>query len=221
LFVKGAYTWSKALNMTDDAGGAFDWNWPGIFRRNYGLANYDRTHILQMAWAWEPPIGRGRRWLSSGPASWLVGNWSLNGVFYHFSGSPFSVTASGASLNAPGNLQTADLVKPDVEKLGGVGPGQLYFDPTPFAAVTQVRFGNTGRNILRGPGVTGLDGSVFRIFPVTERLRLEFRAEAFNLTNTPRFNNPSANVTGGNFMEVRSTRDDSDRQFRLGLKLSF
>ena len=114
LFVKGAYTWSKALNMTDDAGGAFEWNWPGIFRRNYGLANYDRTHILQMAWAWEPPIGRGKRWLTSGPASWLIGNWSLNGVFYHFSGSPFSVTASGASLNAPGNLQTADQVKPEV-----------------------------------------------------------------------------------------------------------
>ena len=84
-----------------------------------------------------------------------------------------------------------------------------------------MRFGNTGRNILRGPGVTGLDGSVFRILPIAERVRLELSAEAFNVTNTPRFNNPSANVTGGNFMEIRSTRDDSDRQFRLGLKLSF
>ncbi|MEB2361358.1 MAG: hypothetical protein HUU41_08855 [Bryobacteraceae bacterium] len=86
---------------------------------------------------------------------------------------------------------------------------------------TAVRFGNTGRNVLRGPGVTGLDGSVFRIFPVTERFRLEFRAGAFNLTNTPRFNNPANSVPGGNFMEIRGTRDDSNRQFRLGLKLSF
>jgi hypothetical protein len=221
LFVKGAYTWGKALNMTDDAGGAFEWNWPGIFRRNYGLANYDRTHTLQIAWAWEPPIGRGRRWMNTGLGSWIIGNWSLNGVFYHFSGNPFNVTASGTSLNAPGNTQTADQVKPEVEKIGGIGPGQKYFDPTAFAAVSEVRFGNTGRNILRGPGVTGLDGSVFRIFPITEQFRLEFRAEAFNVTNTPRFANPSSSVTGGNFMEVRSTRDDSDRQFRLGLKLSF
>lgn len=221
LFVKGAYTWGKALNMTDDAGGAVEWNWPGIFRRNYGLAGYDRTHILQMAWVWEPPIGKGRPHLNSGIAAWIVGNWSLNGVFYHFSGVPFNVTAAGASLNAPGSVQTADQVTPEVEKPGGIGPGNKYYDPSAFAAVTAVRFGNTGRNVLRGPGVTGLDGSAFRIFPVTERFRLEFRAEAFNLTNTPRFNNPANNVTGGNFMEVRSTRDDSDRQFRLGLKLSF
>jgi hypothetical protein len=225
LFVKGAYTWSKALNMTDDAGGAFEWNWDGIFRRNYGLANYDRTHTLQMAWAWEPPVGRGRAFLNTGLASWIVGNWSINGVFYRYSGRPFTVTSSGTSVNAPGNAQTADQVRPEVIKLGGVGPGQPWFDPTAYAAVSEVRFGNTGRNSLRGPGVTGLDASIFRIFPIGERARLEFRAESFNLTNTPRFSNPTASVTGANFMEIRSTlpytATDPDRQFRLGLKLSF
>jgi hypothetical protein len=154
-----------------------------------------------------------------------VGNWSINGVFYTYSGRPFTVTSSGTSLNAPGNVQTADQVKPEVKKLGGVGPGQPYFDPTAYAAVSDVRFGNTGRNSLRGPGVTGLDASIFRIFPVNERTRLEFRAEAFNLTNTPRFSNPSNSVTGGNFMEIRSTlpytATDPDRQFRVGLKLAF
>ena len=82
-----------------------------------------------------------------------------------------------------------------MEILGNVGRGESYFDPTAFAPVTAVRFGNVGRNTLRGPGVFNLDASLFRNFKMTERWKLQFRAEAFNLTNTPAFNNPGANVS--------------------------
>jgi hypothetical protein len=69
-----------------------------------------------------------------------------------------------------------------------------------------VRFGTSGRNILRRPGAVNLDLSVFRRFPIREELNLEFRAEASNATNTPHFNNPSANINGANFLKRRLWR---------------
>jgi hypothetical protein len=101
-----------------------------------------------------------------------------------------------------------------------------------FRAITAARFGSTGRNILRGPSVVNVNASLFRTFRLTERYKLEFRAEAYNLSNTPHFNNPATNVSNmrlnadggiaslGNFMSITSTQGDS-RQFRLGLRLSF
>ena len=100
----------------------------------------------------------------------------MNGVFAAFQGRPFTVvTAAAGALNAPGNTQTADQVKPVVEKLGGIGAGQPFFDPTAFAAPTGVRFGTSGRNLLRGPGAVNLDLGLFRKFPHRERFNLEFR----------------------------------------------
>ena len=104
--------------------------------------------------------------------------------FSAYSGTPFTVTSAGTSLNAPGNTQTADQVLPDIEKLGGVGRNIPPFNPLAFRAVTERRYGATGRNILRGPGVINTDLSLFRSFPIRERFQLQFRAEAFNATNT-------------------------------------
>jgi len=222
LFMKGSYTYSKAMNRVDDDGtGTLLWNWSGAMDRNYGPAGYDRTHMLQMAWAYELPFGKGKQFLTNGIASAIAGGWSINGVFSAYTGVPFTVLAPGASVNAPGNTQTADQVKSNVEKFGNVGAGQFYYDPAAFAAVSEVRFGTTGRNLLRAPGVVGADTSIFRSFDILERLKLEFRAEAFNLTNTPRFGAPSANVANADFMQVRSVVAGSDRQFRFGLKATF
>jgi hypothetical protein len=141
-------------------------------------------------------------------------------VFAAFQGRPFTVSANGASLNAPGNAQTADQVKPVVEKIGGVGPGQFFYDPKAFAAVTDVRFGSSGRNLLRAPGVINLDLGVFRKFTITERLGLEFRSEAHNSTNTPHFDAPTASVNSASFMQVLSAQQDQ-RQIRFGLRLAW
>ena len=95
----------------------------------------------------------------------------------------------------PGESQTADQVKPEVTKLGGIGASSPYYDPTAFAPVTQVRYGTTGRNILRGPRLVNLDASLFRNFRVSERCKVQLRGESYNVSNTPHFNNPSANVS--------------------------
>jgi len=82
-----------------------------------------------------------------------------------------------------------------VKKLGGIGRDVPFFDPLAFRPVTEVRFGSTGRNILRGPGVVNVDTGIFRNFRLTERWKLQFRAESFNVTNTPHFANPSGNAS--------------------------
>jgi hypothetical protein len=135
-------------------------------------------------------------------------------------------------VDAPGNSQVADLVKPTVQKLGGVGRGTSFFDPLAFRSVTERRFGTAGRNILRGPGLVNLDFGLFRDFSLSERLKMQLRAEVFNLTNTPHFNNPGSNVSSmtlnpdgsirslGGYTEITSARGD-ERQFRFALRFSF
>jgi outer membrane receptor protein involved in Fe transport len=240
LFLKGAYTWSKAINWTDDTGwaGMPLTNWEPALRRNRAVAGYDRTHMFTLGFLYELPFGPGKSFVQSGPASWLLRGWQTNGVYSAYTGTPFTVGADGGQLNAPGSAQTADQVKPGkVGRPNEIGPGKMWFDPLAFAQPVGVRFGTTGRNTMRGPGMWNLDFSLFRNFRLTERVKMEFKAEAFNFTNTPKFANPGSNVANmslnpdgsirslGNFSSITSTltalATPSERQLRFGLRLSF
>ncbi len=226
LLLKGAYTYSKAIEMaaySDWTG--FTWNAASVFHRNRSTASHDIPHIFQLGFVYELPLGSSGKWATSGLARALFGGWQLNGVFSAFHGRPFTLSASGASLNMPGNAQTPDQIKPKVAKLGKVGDDGTWFDTTAFAPVTEVRFGNVGRNTMRAPGVVNLDLSAFRTFGLTERLKLEFRAESFNVSNTPHFATPNGNVNSGDFGKIFATQTADvvgrSREFRLGLRLSF
>jgi hypothetical protein len=214
--VRLAYTFGKAIDYSDNSDSGLSWPLPSIQYRNKAVAGYDRTHNLKLYGSYELPFGRGHQWLNHGVGKAIAGGWQINAVTGWVSGSPFTVASSGTSLNSPGNTQTADQILPDVEIFGGLTP---YFDPKAFTGVTAVRFGNTGRNILRGPGYFNMDSSVFRTFPVRERIRLQFRAEAFNTTNTPRFGNPAATVTSGGFGNITSA--SNERQLRFAMKLNY
>lgn len=164
--------------------------------RNRTVQPFDRTQVFTLSGIAELPFGRGKRWLSRGGlATALASEWQVNGLFSAYTGLPFTVTASGTSLNAPENTQTADQIKPHVAVPGGVGPGQSWFDPLAYAPVTEARFGNSGFLSLRGPGLVNLDSPLFRTFRAGERMRIQFRAEVFNLTNTPHFANSGSNVS--------------------------
>jgi hypothetical protein len=197
------------------------------FHRNRALAGFDRPQNFRLAWLADLPFGARKKWVQNGIASKVLGGWELNGIFSAYSGTPFTVTAPSASLNAPGQSQTADQIKPEVTKLGGIGASSPYYDPTAFAAVTQVRYGTTGRNILRGPGLVNLDASLFRNFRVTERWNIQLRGESYNVSNTPHFNNPSGSISAGGFLAITSALsrannlEGGERQFRLALKISF
>ncbi|HEY3940720.1 MAG TPA: TonB-dependent receptor [Bryobacteraceae bacterium] len=222
LMLKGAYTYSKAMDYTDDDGWASTgWNWAPVFQRNRAPAGFDRTHIFQMGWVYELPLGKGKSFAQSGIAAAVLGNWQVNGIMACYTGTPFTVTAPGTSLNAPNNTQTANQIAP-VELLGNVGPGALYYSGlSSFAAVTAANtFGNTGRNLLRTPGVWNTDLDITREFPIKERLRLQFRAEFFNFPNTSHFNGvSSSSVTSGTFMQITSSY--GERQVRFGLRATW
>lgn len=227
-----AYTWSKAINYADNSDSGLNWNWEPMWERNRGLAGFDRTHNLQLYGFYELPFGQGQRWATDGLAAVLAGGWQLNAIFSAVSGTPFTVTSSGTSVNAPGNTQTADQVLPTVKILGGVGRGNSYFDPYAFAPVTDVRFGTAGRNTLRGPGAVNLDASLFRNIVLAGRRTLQFRAEVFNVTNRPAYNNPGASASAptrqadgtiislNNYTEITSAQP-TERQVRFALKLLF
>lgn len=206
-----AYTWSKAMGVcgiTNSDNNPCIQYLPAL-HLNSALMGFDRTHNFQSTFLAELPFGRGKRWASEGFASKLFGGWQMNGLFSAYTGTPFTVSSSGNSLNLPGSSQRADLVKPEVKKIGNVGRGQAYYDWTAFAPVTTPRFGTAGFNILRGPELINLDVGIFRRFQVSERFDIQFRAEAFNVTNTPHFSNPSNNIS--------NLRLNSDGTFQSGV----
>jgi hypothetical protein len=225
LMIKGAYTYSKAINYADDDGWqGLSWNDPSILRRNRAQAGYNTPHIFQLAYVYELPFGKGKTWANNGgAASKVLSGWQTSGIFSSVSGQPFQLTASGASLNAVDQLQTPNQVGP-IRKLGGVGTGHPFYDPSSFAPVSAAAaYGNVSRNSLLGPGSVNFDWSLFRTFKFTERVELQFRADAANLFNAPHFNNPGSgttSITSTNFLTITSAKNE-ERQFRFGLRLGF
>jgi hypothetical protein len=220
LLFKGAYTLGKAMNETDGDGRAtLSWNTPSELSRNWGHAGFDRRHNFQLGFAyalpWQGKDGYGNI------AGAIVSDWQINGVFAAFSGTPFTVTASGSSLNTPANTQTADLVG-TFGVLDNFGSAGKWFDTTAFGQPTGVRFGDTGRNQFYGPGGYNLDFSLFRSFPLGGSRRLEARVEAGNVLNHMIPGNPSSSITSGTFGQITGINGNyPERQGRLGLRFTF
>jgi hypothetical protein len=209
-----AYTFSKGLGVGGDN--------PSFLnnlniRANYAVWDFDIRHMFVASHVYELPMGKGKRFLNGkGPLTHVVGNWQLNGIFRSTTGTPFTATADSTPCNCPGNSVTADALKP-ATKLGGVGPRQKWFDITAFAQPGPNRWGTAGRNTLRAPGIVNYDMSLFKKFPVKEVLTIEFRAEFYNLTNTPFFGTPATNVNSATFGEISSASNQRNIQFALRL----
>jgi hypothetical protein len=220
------YTWSKAIGYVDNSDSRPSIQALAYYDRNRSVRGFDRTHVAHLSGIWELPLGKGRRWLTAGLMSYIAGGWQINSLLSLMSGTPFSVQAPATTLDMPGSTQTADLVKSEVTKPGAIGRGQLWFDTGAFQAPSLGRFGNTGFNILRGPGLVNWDFGLFREFAFNERVRLQFRAESFNFSNTPHFANPGNTIGDANFGQITGVtslaREGLDeRQFRFGLRFSF
>jgi hypothetical protein len=225
-----AYTYSKTIDYVDGEGSGLLFGWGPALEKNRAVAGFDIPHNFELWTVYDLPFGQGQRWATQGPAAAVFGGWELSSILSRMSGIPFTVTSSGASLNAPGNTQVADQVVSKVAILGGHGPNKPYFDPNAFAPVTAVRLGTSGRNSVRGPGLFVLNASLARTFPIRKRFTLRFRADAFSLTNTPNFGNPGANVSNATFAggTVQSLNGydtisaaTGNRQIQFGLTLAF
>jgi hypothetical protein len=211
------YTWSHCVgDYTEDvkaAGPNSDQTYtiPGNRRNDWGNCNTDRRHIFNLTTVMETPT-------FANPTLRLIGTgWRLSGIYKRSSGSPLSATLgedvalSGSSIRN----QRANQVLGSVYADRAAGPLELYLNPQAVARPALGTYGSMGRNNIVGPGTWDLDLALSRIFNVHESDRLEFRAEAYNLTNSFRAVNPTTTITSGQFGQIRASREPRIMQFAL------
>jgi hypothetical protein len=228
-----AYTWSKTIGIagvSNEKNHAYIQT-PAFYDLNRGLAPQDREQNFQAIFIAEPPFGAGKRWANTGFASKILGGWQLSGIISVVSGSVFEIHAGGTSsnnLNATGNDQRPDLVNPSIQVTNAVGRGTTWFDTSAFAVVDDLnRFGTSPFYPLHGPGLFDFDLGLSRTFSFSERFKLQFRAQAINLTNTPHFDNPQGDLNNSAFGQISSLANTGRdggvdaRQFEFHARLSF
>jgi len=184
------YTFSKAIGHGSGI------QIPQYWALNRGIQGTDQTHTLSVVGVVPLPFGKGRRWLQSGIASQIAGGWQVSTILAAHSGSPFSVTSSTATLNAPFSSQRADCISVPQQ----IGSILQWYSGSAFAVPASGRFGTCGLNNLWGPGLINSDLGVERKFAIREGIQLTFRGEVFNVGNTPHHSPPNGNVTAGDFM---------------------
>ena len=218
-----SYTWSKSI---DDASNFFSSAGDPNFPQNSfnvaaerGRSNFDVAHRLNVSYSYAFPFRS-----NDGVLGTLLNGWETFGIVTLQTGRPFTVallseidnSGTGRSILGFGANDRPNLVgNPELSN-----PGTLqWFNTAAFAFPAPGTFGNAGRNILEGPGFQNVNASLLKNTRITERVNLQFRAEAFNLFNHPNFNLPDNFLGSPTFGRITSARDP--RHIQFGLKLLF
>ena len=204
--VQASYTWSRTI---DDATTPFDIYSPYTLIR--GLSNFDRRHMLIASYIWELPFGKS---LTGWQKKVLTG-WQISGISSFQTGNPLTVGISPDRAGTGGGGQRADVV-------GALSmPRQVaqWFSTATFAMPALGQFGNEGRNVVIGPGINDWDVSFSKRTDFNERVKLQFRAEFFNLFNHPQWSGVGTTLASATFGQITSARDP--RIGQLGLRLLF
>jgi len=230
-FSAGAhYTWSAYI---DDASDIFNPSVSGEVavsqdsfnrRSDRGRSTYDRPHRFAANFVWELQFFKHQ----DGGLRHLLGGWQLNSFITLQSGAPFTVLNGvdpcGALAGIDGlvgnairaNLNTTqDVSRMSVEEINKAGGASLFSQVTPSQCV-----GNLARNALRADGIANVDVGIFKNTALTERHKIQFRAEMYNATNTRNFGIPEARVNSANFLNQWGT-DGGNRRIILGLRYTF
>ena len=185
---------------------------PRNLAADYGPTSLDIPVIFTFNSLYQLPLGRGKPYVTSGPAAAIVGNWQINGIFSARSGLPFNPCCVGDIANAGGGSQRYNI---SGNPYGPKTPAE-FFNPAAFLVPADGTYGTAGINSLRGPDYWDVDFSVFRDFPFAESRKLQFRAEFFNIFNHPNYANPSCPQCA-----ITSTTGQGNRDVQLALKLLF
>jgi hypothetical protein len=208
-----SYTWSKSITTSNVTAVG------GNFAYERALSGFDIPQNLTASVGYELPIGKGKKLLShaNAVATNLLGGWQIQGIMVLRTGRPFTPTISrdvantGIGGQRPNRIGSGKLDNPTI---------QTWFDKTAFVLPASFTYGNSGGNILREDKFKNLDLSLFKQFQFNEHTRLQFRAEAFNLTNSPSFSAPGSNIDTASGGLVTSTIS-SPRNVQFGMKLYF
>jgi hypothetical protein len=216
------YTWSKAITNTMEGGANTPLNQMGsCLACDRGLAAFNAPQRLTFASVWYFPLGRGKRFFQNASPFWdhVVGGWGIDGIATFQSGNPFTVNAPNNTADPLTNFRANQLCN-GRDKLQNTDlrtNGLYWFNPTCFAAPQAGFFGDSGVNIITGPGVNNWDLAVEKDTPLREAIGLQFRAEFFNAWNHAQFMNPDNKVGDANLGQVYQAR--AARQIQFGLKL--
>jgi hypothetical protein len=216
-----SYTWSKSIDLACSGSAGVEGcqlQNPYNPQADRSVSGFDLTHIFSGSLVYELPFGTGRRY-SSGHAlvNSVLGGWQINTITSLSSGTPYTLTVSGDIANVGNTFVRPNLVGNPVPQHRS--PNQ-WINPSAFVTPPRYTFGTFGRNALRSDWYRDVDLSVFKNFSLPERTSLEFRAEAFNLTNTTVFGKPGSTVGTPTFGVVSSTAN-TPRQLQFALKLKF
>ncbi len=191
---------------------------------SYSNAAWDIQQNFTTGFTYDIPFGRGRQFGGNinRAADFVLGGWQVNGILTLHSGQPYTVSASGSYCVGVWAGCFPDIVSGSANAAppGGRTPSE-WFNTANFAAPASLTEGNVGDNTNFGPPLRNLDASVFKGFAFTERYSLQFRAEVFNLANTPQFNFPDSNFGDATFGRVSSTLPGTERHFQFSLKFLF
>ena len=235
LSVLANYTWSKCMsNQHTQASQNTQYRaqWlPGFgINGDYGLCDTDATNVVHVGGTYALPVGHGRTFLgdSNGVVDSVLGGWGVYAIYSYQSGQPFTLGCPVSTSNFGCNadvVQGQDLYAGPHNKTEWLNPA-AFAQPELATTIGQTDLAplGGGPQQARGPGFNNLDGSLFKTFHIHESTGLEFRAEAFNATNTPQFGQPGnlnnyTNVKSG-FATITSMRNDQ-RLVQLALKLYY
>ena len=181
----------------------------------YSNSSLDVRHRIAITANYALPVGQS----AHGIAKAALGGWQLNGIFVYQTGLPFTVTnnTQRANVGATGNSD-----RPNRIASGSLANASIHewFDINAFVGQALYTAGNSAPYILYGPDQRHLDLSLFKNFPLRENWQLQFRAESYNITNTPSFANPNGALGNAAFGTISSTVG-TPRQIQLALKLLF
>jgi len=196
------------------------------FQYDYGNADLDVRQRFTVMLNYALPFGRSLH----GAAAYLVKGWSVNTIYAYSTGFPTNISEQGSGppgtiTNASGILGFRGGDAPN--RVGDADAGHIHtiqewFNTSAFAAQAPGLLGNAPRNCIHGPPQRHLDVSLTKDFPIRETVRLQFRAESFNLTNTPNFAEPNTTLGSPTFGQITATATGSNpRLLQFALRLSF
>jgi hypothetical protein len=225
LMVTAAYTWSHTLdNSTPGIGGGAGGilvgpNGTPLLNSEYGNSNDDQRHLFAASTIYELPFGRGKMFghdMSKAEDA-VVGGWQWNNVIVLATGTPIDITGAPNTANGQNG-------RPDYHGGCRTGVSWNVWLSCPAGAFTAPAglVGTLPKNAFPGPGTRTWDTSLTKNFNITERVKTEFRAQVYNLTNTPQFQNPDSRYGDGNFGQMTSPRlAPTNRELELAVRISF
>ena len=222
-----AYTFGHVLatsGTTLSGSNGFGNKNPRNLSLNYSSAAWDVRHSFVSNFLYDLPFGRGKKFLGTvnRAADLLIGGWQMNGILTFRTGPPLTLRTD----RCIGSFDSCfpDLVpgkNPNAAPSGGRRPEQWFDTSAVLLQPTPGTNGNLGLQTNYAPGQRNVDVSLFKAFHVTERLSSQFRAEAFNIANTPMWSSPGNNVQNSDFGVINGTQAGSERRLQLALRIMF